>query len=179
MLSYKEFLKEESNIKDYSNFWNWFGNSKIKDKHDNPLIVFHGTDEDFEIFDRDKGRKWAGKVGFWFTDKKDMAEMFGNKILSVYLKIENPYKMTMKTFNSWREKYHNDLIFWLNKRNELVENGYDGIVIEGKPEKLGKFDVDSGSIYVTFNSNQIKSIDNVGSFNPKSNNIRENLNVIL
>jgi len=162
MLPFKKYLKE-------SKLLNWFGDSKIIDEEGNPKVVYHGTDEEFEIFDRNKSKKWAGKFGFWFTDSKEFASSFGDIQLATYLKIKNPYKMSMKTFDSWREKHHNDLDFWEKKRKEIEDNGYDGIVITGEPEKLGRFTIDANIIYVAFYPNQIKSINNKGEFSDSEN----------
>jgi hypothetical protein len=35
------------------NFWKWFGNSKVVDNHNRPLVLFHGTGNDILAF-RDK-----------------------------------------------------------------------------------------------------------------------------
>jgi uncharacterized membrane protein YkoI len=37
------------------NFKKWFGDSKVVDDEGNPLVVYHGTTHDYNIFDREKG----------------------------------------------------------------------------------------------------------------------------
>ena len=32
------------------NFWKWFGDSKVVDEQGRPLIVYHGTNQDFDEF---------------------------------------------------------------------------------------------------------------------------------
>jgi len=55
----------------------WFGNSKIVDKNGDPLVVYHGTDVEFDKFDPTKARKgWLGK-GFYFTGDETEAAGFG------------------------------------------------------------------------------------------------------
>ena len=35
-------------------FKRWFGDSKVMDEEGKPLVVYHATDADFTVFDRDK-----------------------------------------------------------------------------------------------------------------------------
>ena len=35
-------------------FKRWFGDSKVVDRDGEPLVVYHATDADFTVFDRDK-----------------------------------------------------------------------------------------------------------------------------
>ena len=35
-------------------FQRWFGDSKVVDKDGEPLVVYHATDAEFTVFDRDK-----------------------------------------------------------------------------------------------------------------------------
>ena len=35
-------------------FKRWFGDSKVVDEEGKPLVVYHATDADFTVFDRDK-----------------------------------------------------------------------------------------------------------------------------
>jgi hypothetical protein len=60
-------------------FKKWFGDwendsknsSKIVDDNGEPLLVFHGTKNKFNIFDDDKQKiGWLGK-GFYFTNDKN------------------------------------------------------------------------------------------------------------
>lgn len=51
------------------NLKKWLGNSKLKDSEDNPLLLFHGTQSEFNIFDLKytDEENYFGK-GFYFTD---------------------------------------------------------------------------------------------------------------
>lgn len=53
-------------------FKNWFGDSKVVDEDGNPLVVYHGSVQTFEVFDKDKASA-EGNVGagFYFTDNED------------------------------------------------------------------------------------------------------------
>lgn len=86
-------------------FKEWFGDSQVVDENGEPLVVYHGSPAEFEIFDPEKtgdGHDQEG-AGFYFTSNKDEASgyMDGRKrltskekklggIYEVYLKIENP-----------------------------------------------------------------------------------------
>ena len=80
-------------------FKNWFGDSKVVDENGQPLVVYHGTEENFDTFDRDKlGSKSMdimSYLGFHFTPNKEMAERLfvraNADIMPVYLNIQNPY----------------------------------------------------------------------------------------
>jgi hypothetical protein len=58
-------------------FWNWFGNSKVKDRTGRPIVVYHGTDQDFRAFDptRSNSNTNTGVPhgSFAFTDKPEVA----------------------------------------------------------------------------------------------------------
>lgn len=70
-------------------FKNWFGDSKVVDEQGRPLVVYHGTNAEFDTFKGTKILNSSEGVGFNFAVKKDIAEGFG-KVMPVYLKLENP-----------------------------------------------------------------------------------------
>ena len=102
----KEFLNEqkedENNLN--SNFWKWFGNSKIKESN-NPMILFHGTKTKFSSFDdRKKGSSTDSGLrgrGFYFSTNIKSAQSYGGNVYEVYLKMENPFDLL--SFNSLEE----------------------------------------------------------------------------
>jgi ADP-Ribosyltransferase in polyvalent proteins len=80
------------------NFVRWFGDSKVTDngktmaQGGKPLVVYHGTDNEFYTFDTNKiGQKGrALGSGFYLTNEKNVAAGYGGNVLSLYLKSENP-----------------------------------------------------------------------------------------
>lgn len=72
------------------NFWRWFGNSKAVDGLGRPLVVYHGTQGDFEVFRDDI----EGRAGFYFTDDLAFANGFaegdGANLLPVFLRVSRP-----------------------------------------------------------------------------------------
>jgi hypothetical protein len=71
-------------------FKEWFGDSKVVDENGQPLVVYHGTNQEFGNFE--KGRRGAStqsvsaKEGFFFTDSadeaSDYAELAGKKVVA-------------------------------------------------------------------------------------------------
>ena len=61
-------------------FKNWFGNSKVVDENGNPLVVYHGTNADFDTFDnsvnQNKHRQVGADLGYFFTDNEKVARRF-------------------------------------------------------------------------------------------------------
>ena len=83
-------------------FKEWFGDwqsedktnvSKVVDENGEPLLVWHGTTENFDAF----SKSWRGAtdpgdwgLGFYFSPKKSSSEMYGNILMPVFLSIKNP-----------------------------------------------------------------------------------------
>lgn len=80
----------------------FFKDSKARDNNGNLISLYHGTRNDFTVFDITKSGESSkqAKVGFWFTESKEGAENFGNsvwygkndkaKAMEVYLNLKNP-----------------------------------------------------------------------------------------
>lgn len=61
--------------------------------------VYHGTNDDFDSFDYDKigtntESAWNG-VGFYFSDNKAEASLYGNKIMNAEIELKNPIDLTV------------------------------------------------------------------------------------
>ena len=67
-------------------FKRWFGDSKVVDKDGKPLVVYHGTFNDFNQFNVARGRTLGAHFG---TAKA--AESLGGKIYPVFLSLKNPF----------------------------------------------------------------------------------------
>lgn len=152
-------------------FKNWFGDSKVVDEQGKPLVVYHGTKEQFEAFDKEYiGTNFnQDRKGFFFTNNKKSAEGYANNtsygtereksgvVLETYLSIKNPFihEIAEDPVYEWDNMYE-DLLASAENR------GSDGIIIKA----------DSGeNLYVAFEPTQIKSIDNQGTFDPGNPNI--------
>lgn len=166
-----------------SAFDKWFGDSKVVDEDGNPLVVYHGTDADFEAFDLPDGMSQkhpSANLGVFFTSNAktatEFAGFYGARIMPTYLRIENPYEMTWGEFSRMfapRASAYWDPVDqeWealearvLEFKDELTERGHDGIRV--KRSKTSK-DVEArGDTYVVFDPTQIKSVFNRGTFDP-------------
>ena len=155
-MKYIKLFEEYTNEIDY-NLKEWFGDSKIVDKNDNPLMVYHGSGEQFDDF---ISSPMTG--GIYFSDSLDHAQDYGHSIYKVYLKVENPIVIDAE------DKYFDD--FYLNIKDAIKEckmYDNDGVIIKNlKDPRDGSRpmdyqtmewdDYDSATVYIVFNPNQIK-----------------------
>ena len=155
----------------------FFKDSKVRDEDGKLLEVYHGTNADeFTIFDKELSDEdnVLGQ-GLYFTADKEQGKKYGTKIYSTYLNIKNPFAIddlsTYSLANKIKElDFNADIIDYdygvasTEKMTDyLIENGYDGI-------KAG------ADVYVAFEPNQIKNVDNT---NPTSNpDIRYSMNPV-
>lgn len=80
----------------------YFKDTKVVDKNGNLLVVYHGTRNDFTVFDKSKGGESnnIADIGFWFTESKQGAQDWADnswwgdsktgKAMPLYLEINNP-----------------------------------------------------------------------------------------
>lgn len=177
---------------------NYFKDSKVRDKNGNLLVMYHGTDVDFNVFDNSKSLRSIIEGGLYFTADKQNAEAYagrqGNKgrVIETYLNISGYLNLT----NMSRD-YIADVIdhippeqIELAKQNGIrVDGGYSFVdlanavykrygyyktacdVIEGWGYDGVKQDFNT---FVAFHSNQIKETSN---YNPTiSDDIRYVIN---
>lgn len=124
----------------------YFKNSKVRDEDGNLLKVYHGTTENFTVFDKTKGRANMDIQGMFFSPWKIDAKGYGGNVNAYYINITNPAseQMGYKALRKFQGQNNAGV-----KAREYLENlGYDG-VNNGDEE------------YIAFNSNQIKLADNL------------------
>lgn len=75
----------------------YFAESKVKDDNGNLQVVYHGTNNEFFTFDKDRVGQGTDQfgAGYYFTTSKDGAERYGNRVISGYLNITKPFDITM------------------------------------------------------------------------------------
>lgn len=70
------------------NFRKWFGKSKLVDKNNLPLVLYHATDKDFTEFKNKHG-------GIYFSEDESQLEQFIGRheggLGEYYVKMENPF----------------------------------------------------------------------------------------
>lgn len=123
----------------------YFKKSKIRDSEGHLLKVYHGTDKDFTVFDRTKGRSTMDIQGSFFSPWEIDAGGYGPKVRAYYLNITNPAPESIAYRVLNRFKGQNDA--GVRAREALERMGYDG-VNNGDEE------------YIAFYPEQIKLIDN-------------------
>ena len=124
----------------------YFKNSKVRDEDGNLLKVYHGTTENFTVFDKTKGRANMDIQGMFFSPLEIEAKDYGSNVNAYYINITNPAseQMGYKALRKFQGQNNAGV-----KAREYLENlGYDG-VNNGDEE------------YIAFNSNQIKLADNL------------------
>lgn len=104
----------------------YFKDSKVRDKNGNLKTMYHGTRNDFTVFDINKSGESSNnsKVGFWFTENSDGAKNFANSVwygnnkdaksMEVYLNITNP--------KIYEEVNNNTTMNQLKKQSEDIKN---------------------------------------------------------
>ena len=147
--------------------------SKVVDENGEPLVVYHGTNKNFDTFEPSS----SGMI--FFTDNKDSAMSFGYPNypdpIAVYLKIhklasdENVIKIAEKI--STRNLDDSEPIRTVEENKKLLDvirkKGFDGLKMSDSAMDAGKF-----QSYIALNPNQIKSAtENNGDFS-QSNNIK-------
>jgi hypothetical protein len=140
-------------------FKRWFGDSKVVDAEGRPLVMYHWTDEEFSEF---RPSSLSGDLLFFSDDSKAAKKAArGKKIeMRVYVRMENPLN-TPETAMPW----------W---KAQAAGNGrLYGNALTDHPENDGLYIKDEGGISVAVRSpEQIKSINNRGTFDPKNPDIR-------
>ena len=136
--------------------------SKIVDGNGEPLVVYHGSDAEFEVFDRTKGRSGMDIQGMFFSPWDYESEGYGKNVRAFFLNIKNPATGS-KSYEVF-SKYKSENYAGIKARDELEHSGYDGVA-SGNME-------DEDLEFIAFEPNQIKSAtDNNGAFSPDDVNI--------
>lgn len=148
-------------------FKRWFGDSKVVDAQGKPLVVYHGTEQDFDTFLPSKRPK---EPGIFFAVHPAIASAYaghdpqGNfhapdmgSVLPVYLKIENPLVVDFMGGKTGRTEAF----------KRAIEGGHDGVLLKNHYDAGGVQDQ-----WAVFRPEQIKSaIGNSGAFDPNDQNI--------
>lgn len=177
----------QGEVTETEQFKKWFGDSKVIDKKNKPLIVYHGGVEGVEVFQNPNVRakdfltqEAQAKLidAVFFTESKTVAQTYKKKIedratrnsdptgeiYSTYLRIENPLRIDMEG-----KKYNPGNVEGQLER--AVREGHDGMIISNIVDdfmQVGK----PTTIYVTFSPNQIKSATgNNGEFSTENDSI--------
>ena len=175
-------INESEEAESTKAFKQWFGGSQVVDKAGEPLVMYHGTDAAFTVFDKTAGKH--GRNTFSFHADPKLARQYGASLMPVYLRVENPFDYenpkhqkelqrllrSDKEFETWwiKEAKIGD---WEMLERPVVQaylkaNGFDGFYVNDRP----------GKAMQVFEPEQIKSANgNSGEFNPLNPDIRFSL----
>lgn len=139
-------------------FKNWFGDwendpenaSKVVDENGEPIVVYHGSDADFDVFDASKSRANMDIQGNFFTPWELDAQGYGGNVRAFFLNIKNPADSGRgyKALNSFKGQNGAGV----KARDALINEGFDGVNNDNEE-------------YIAFEPTQIKSAtDNNGQF---------------
>lgn len=155
-------------------FKKWFGDSKVVDENGEPLVVYHGSKvADIKEFDSNKSNYGHISAGFnFFTNNKngegESAEFYaGNNgtIYECYISMKNPLVYNATGWKDEGVEYKTPVEFFDTNKGEIKreyrKGDYDGIIVK----------VGDNTIYAVPNSEQIKSVNNQGTFDSENPNI--------
>jgi hypothetical protein len=172
-------------LADTQAFKNWFRDSKVVDVSGEPLVVYHGTNVEFDAFDKRKILSNTGRgdlgIGFYFSSIKSGildsgADWYGDIIGSYYIKLENPFIISENDIELGKSLMRLDPDIRTKNGEKIADRLSDGYQILLRDIRSGTltqllqkhgFDgVIAGTEYLVFEPNQIKSIHNRGAFDP-------------
>lgn len=179
-------VKKITETKQFKRFFgDWQNNpegaSKVVNTDGTPRVVYHGSNQEFSIFDLKMSGKNFGETSqgfFFFTNKKsaypnsasDYAENASKKegkptIYECYLSIKKPLRLDSKGYY--------DTISYFDSNYDKIYMQYfwsdcDGVIIENSDKSA-----DDGVLYLVDDSTQVKSAtDNIGTFDKDNPDIR-------
>lgn len=180
-------------------FQQWFGESKLVAPSGEPMVVYHGTNMDFSVFNTNSVQsRFPYSFGFHFTDQRNEASTYadsitnaaagfnpaspyvkpsmeGGNVMPVFIRAENPLIIKTDQLSASIEADINraEIVTQLEEA-QAAGQPYDSVII--KRERGDEYD---GLNVIVFNPNQIKSaIGNAGSFDRASNDIRFGLTAL-
>lgn len=170
------------------NFWKWFGDSKVVDENGEPLVVYHGTMEDFDSFDTGKtGMRTGNEYGdgaIFFTSNRFAASAYANttmtgpvrsfddlhpldrpNVVPAFISMQNPRGVDARGAS------------WVKAKKAIEEaqgEGYDGVIIRNvldHADPMTALEEGPIDVFVAFDPTQVKSVNNSGTFDPETPNI--------
>jgi hypothetical protein len=73
-------------------FKKWFGESKVVDADGQPKIYYHGTNSEFNAFEKKKRKEGLYGKAFYFSEDPKEAAGYGKKVIPVYLQADQLFK---------------------------------------------------------------------------------------
>ncbi len=175
----------------------WKDVSKVVDDEGKPLVVYHGTKQNFDefksinLFKRTKGAHGFPKDTFVFTDNSELAcsyagvvkgtcsdsekwwcwppeDYIGGSVIPVFLNMKNPLIITTTGQDGSYYSHERPAIKKAKSENK------DGVIIKDlidSPGTAGSWRAHTHNEYITFANNQIKSAIGNRTFNCQTNKL--------
>ena len=138
-----------------------FTDTKVVGEDGKPLIVYHGSAEKFDVFDKSKigqNYTYSEDSGFFFTQREQSAKNYARlhtrlksdgHVYPAYLNIVNPI---VRSTNSdyWAPADHFDMHHSELMREVRLGDNIDGIIIKGTR---------NDNLYIVFEPEQIQLIN--------------------
>lgn len=157
----ESFAFVDNRLLEWMNIVNEKDVSKIIDENGEPLVVYHGTNEKFNVFDKTKGRANMDIQGMFFSPWETYSQGYGSNVRSFFLNVKNPASFG-DGFTALN-KHKSEDGAGVSARLDLIKQGFDGVNNDGEE-------------YIAFSPNQIKSAtDNTGTFDSENADIRYSL----
>jgi len=123
-------------------FYSVNSSSRVVDENGEPMQVYHGSDDDFDVFDKTKTHSNMDIQGSFFSPWELDASGYGSNTRSFFLNLRNPAdaKQSYAALN----RFEGQKDAGKQAREYLTKQGFDGSNIDGEE-------------YIAFSSNQIKS----------------------
>lgn len=148
---------------DSSYFKKWFGDSKVVDENGKPLVVYHGTEYDFDEFEANNASTdYDFPSGMYFSSSRNIAKTYTSPkpdiVMPLYLKIENPLVLDAngRNYNDFYDELYSVV-------RGMDKDVYDGIIINNIRDNYGS----DGSLYTHYGNVTID--DNGNSYNHYGN----------
>jgi hypothetical protein len=135
-------------------FKNWFGKGTpgvTADSAGTPITLYHGTNNPvFNEWDSSRAGEASSHptsgLGFFMTADKGAAARYGNNLMALHAKIQNPYELTDADLTSIETKEDAAKL-----RKKLMAKGYDGAIVKAPGAK---------PYVIAFDSKQVKFVTN-------------------
>lgn len=167
----------------------WFGDwennpenaSKVVDENGEPLVVYHGTPNNFDVFD--KGKQKLGQLGkaFYFTSNQQEAAEYSknSNVMPVFLNMQKALELSedidvlSKELNIEKGELEKLTAGDEKLKKAIKEKGFTGIIAKD-------FWENGTDYYAVFEPNQIKSsVNNNGDFDANNPSILYQNNSVI
>lgn len=132
------------------------GESQIVIENVIPDVVYHGTNAQFDRFEKPAENRMAMRsaVGFWFSSSKEEAAKYGSRVVSARLSIKKPRRITRRKLDELAVSYPLPELM-----RKLRAGGYDGLIVDAIKADPIMDEPGKAEEYVVFSADQIQIID--------------------